>query len=47
MKYIVTGGWFYRFYLVEALAESHDVVVIDNFSSGNPKNLIRFTESTI
>jgi UDP-glucose 4-epimerase len=40
MKYIVTGGaGFIGSHLVEALAESHDVVVIDNFSSGNPKNL--------
>jgi UDP-glucose 4-epimerase len=42
MKYIVTGGaGFIGSHLVEALAESHDVVVIDNYSSGKPENLNR------
>ena len=40
MKYIVTGGaGFIGSHIVEALAESHEVVVIDNFSSGKQENL--------
>ena len=43
MKYIVTGGaGFIGSHIVEALAGSHDVVVIDNFSSGKPENLAGF-----
>jgi UDP-glucose 4-epimerase len=41
MKYIVTGGaGFIGSHVVEAIAGSHEVVVIDNFSSGKPENLI-------
>jgi UDP-glucose 4-epimerase len=40
MKYIVTGGaGFIGSHIVEALAGSHEVVVIDNFFSGRPENL--------
>jgi UDP-glucose 4-epimerase len=40
MKYIVTGGaGFIGSHIVEAIAGSHEVVVIDNFSSGKPENL--------
>jgi UDP-glucose 4-epimerase len=40
MKYIVTGGaGFIGSHLVEALAESHEVFVIDDFSSGKRVNL--------
>jgi len=46
MKYIVTGGaGFIGSHIVEAISESHDVVVIDNFSSGNRQNLSRFREN--
>ena len=39
-KYIVTGGaGFIGSHIVEALAEAHEVVVIDNFSSGKQENL--------
>jgi UDP-N-acetylglucosamine/UDP-N-acetyl-alpha-D-glucosaminouronate 4-epimerase len=40
MKYIVTGGaGFIGSHIVEAIAGSHEVVVIDNFSSGKRGNL--------
>jgi UDP-glucose 4-epimerase len=40
MKYIVTGGaGFIGSHIVEAIAGNHEVVVIDNFSSGKRKNL--------
>ncbi len=40
MKYIVTGGaGFIGSHIVEALAGTHEVVVIDNFLSGKPDNL--------
>ena len=40
MKYIVTGGaGFIGSYIVEAMAGSHEVVVIDNFSSGKLENM--------
>jgi UDP-glucose 4-epimerase len=40
MKYIVTGGaGFIGSHIVEAIAGSHEVVVIDNFSSGKRENL--------
>ena len=40
MKYIVTGGaGFIGSHIVEAIAGSHEVVVVDNFSSGKPENL--------
>jgi len=43
MKYIVTGGaGFIGSYIVEAIAESHEVVVIDNFSSGKLENMSGF-----
>jgi len=47
MKYIVTGGaGFIGSHIVEALAESsHEVVVIDNFSSGKQENLNRVRDS--
>ena len=46
MKYVVTGGaGFIGSHIVEALAGVHDVVVIDNFSSGKPKNLEGFPDS--
>lgn len=46
MKYIVTGGaGFIGSHIVEAIAGSHEVVVIDNFSSGKQENLIRFSEN--
>jgi len=46
MKFVVTGGaGFIGSHIVEALAESHEVVVIDNFSSGKRENLSMFTDS--
>ena len=46
MKYIVTGGaGFIGSHIAEALAESNDVVVIDNFLSGKPGNMSRFPDS--
>jgi UDP-glucose 4-epimerase len=43
MKYIVTGGaGFIGSHIVEAIAGSHEVVVIDNFSSGKKENLSGF-----
>jgi UDP-glucose 4-epimerase len=43
MKYIVTGGaGFIGSHIVEAIAGSHEVVVIDNFSSGKKENLKGF-----
>jgi UDP-glucose 4-epimerase len=43
MRYIVTGGaGFIGSHIAQALAESHDVVVIDNFSSGKKENLKGF-----
>jgi UDP-glucose 4-epimerase len=46
MKYIVTGGaGFIGTHIVEALAESHEVVVIDNFSSGKPSTINRFGDN--
>jgi UDP-glucose 4-epimerase len=46
MKYIVTGGaGFIGSHIVEAIAGSHEVVVIDNFSSGKRENLNMFAES--
>jgi UDP-glucose 4-epimerase len=40
MKYVVTGGaGFIGSHIVEALAESHRVVIIDDFSSGKTVNL--------
>jgi UDP-glucose 4-epimerase len=46
MKYIVTGGaGFIGSHLVEAIAKSHEVVVIDNLSSGKLENLSIFGES--
>jgi UDP-glucose 4-epimerase len=46
MKYIVTGGaGFIGSYIVEAMAGSHEVVVIDNFSSGKLENMSRFPDN--
>jgi len=46
MKYIVTGGaGFIGSHIVEAIAGSHEVVVIDNFSSGKPENLDKFSDN--
>jgi len=46
MKYIVTGGaGFIGSHIVEAIAGSHEVVVIDNFSSGKLENLSMFADS--
>ena len=43
MKYIVTGGaGFIGSHIVEAIAGSHEVVVLDNFSSGKRENLSGF-----
>lgn len=43
MKYIVTGGaGFIGSHIVEAIAGSHEVTVIDNFSSGKRENLDGF-----
>jgi nucleoside-diphosphate-sugar epimerase len=45
MKYVVTGGaGFIGSHVVEALAGSHTVVVLDNFSSGKPENLEGFSD---
>jgi UDP-glucose 4-epimerase len=46
MKYIITGGaGFIGSYIVEAVAGSHEVVVIDNFSSGKSENMSGFPEN--
>jgi UDP-glucose 4-epimerase len=46
MKYIVTGGaGFIGSSIVDAIAGSHDVVVIDNFSSGKPENINGFPDN--
>jgi UDP-glucose 4-epimerase len=46
MKYIVTGGaGFIGSHVVGAIAGSHEVVVIDNFSSGKPENLSVFPDN--
>jgi len=46
MKYIVTGGaGFIGSHIVEAIVGSHEVVVIDNFSSGKRENLSMFADS--
>jgi UDP-glucose 4-epimerase len=46
MKYIVTGGaGFIGSHIVEAIADSHEVVVIDNFSSGKSENLCGFPDN--
>jgi UDP-glucose 4-epimerase len=46
MKYIVTGGaGFIGSFIVEAVAGSHEVVVIDNFSSGKSENMSGFPEN--
>jgi len=46
MKYIVTGGaGFIGSHIVEAMAEKHEIVVIDNFSSGKPENLSIHSDS--
>jgi len=46
MKYIVTGGaGFIGSYIVEAVAGSHEVVVIDNFSSGKSENMSGFPKN--
>jgi UDP-glucose 4-epimerase len=46
MKFVVTGGaGFIGSHIVEALAGSHQVVVIDNFSSGKRENLEGFPDN--
>jgi UDP-glucose 4-epimerase len=46
MKYIVTGGaGFIGSHIVEALAGLHEVVVIDNFSSGTYENMRMFSDN--
>jgi len=46
MKFVVTGGaGFIGSHIVESLAGSHTVVVLDNFSSGKPENLEGFPRS--
>jgi nucleoside-diphosphate-sugar epimerase len=46
MQYVITGGaGFIGSHLAEALSQSHSVVIIDNFSSGKPENLNRFSDS--
>jgi UDP-glucose 4-epimerase len=46
MKYIVTGGaGFIGSSIVEAIAGSHEVVVIDNFSSGKSENISGFPDT--
>jgi UDP-glucose 4-epimerase len=46
MKFVVTGGaGFIGSHIVEAIARSHEVVVIDNFSSGKRENLSMFADS--
>lgn len=43
MKYVVTGGaGFIGSHIAEALAGSHEVVILDNFSSGKPENTNTF-----
>jgi UDP-glucose 4-epimerase len=46
MKYIVTGGaGFIGSYIAEAVAESHEVFVIDNFLSGKSENINGFPDN--
>jgi UDP-glucose 4-epimerase len=46
MKYIVTGGaGFIGSHIAEAVAGSHEVVVIDNYSSGKQENLSMFSDN--
>jgi UDP-glucose 4-epimerase len=46
MKYVVTGGaGFIGSHIVEAIAGSHEVVVIDNYSSGKQENLSTFSDN--
>ena len=48
MKYVVTGGaGFIGSSIVEAIAGSHEVVVIDNFSSGKSENTTRFPDDVL
>lgn len=45
MKYIITGGaGFIGSHIAEAIAGSHDVIIIDNYSSGKAENLARFSD---
>ncbi len=46
MKYVVTGGaGFIGSHIIEAIAGSHEVVVIDNYSSGKQENLSTFSDN--
>jgi nucleoside-diphosphate-sugar epimerase len=48
MKYVVTGGaGFIGSHIVEALAGSHEIVVLDNFSSGKSENLEGFPDGVM
>jgi nucleoside-diphosphate-sugar epimerase len=46
MKYIITGGaGFIGSHIAEAIAGSHEVIIIDNYSSGKAENLARFSDN--
>jgi UDP-glucose 4-epimerase len=46
MKYVVTGGaGFIGSHIAESLAGEHEVVILDDFSSGKQKNLHGFSKS--
>jgi UDP-glucose 4-epimerase len=46
MKYIITGGaGFIGSHIAESLSGSHEVVIIDDFSTGKPENLMGFSDN--